>query len=287
MKAGARDVSQYSQQVGRAGRDGQASICTCFFAAGDADGILDCIDKAVVSSRNCRLFQAVFDRRTVPSSGMCFLHKSDFDSCDILPKHVQGVLAALTGMGVAREGPETPSRLVVQPGPLSSAAGELNLPQTAASLWREQILPQWRKTPSGQRSFARNNVRDVCATSPFLEMGQAGPRRVCDAVLDLATVGAVDIDSVEGTGTLFCVKVLKTFTVEVADRLHNLLAAAADEQRASLSDALGFLPMEGCVHKRLDARFGSSSGDYGVIAGCGCSFCLPGDALLSAALTKL
>lgn len=211
---------------------------------------------------------------------MCFLHKSDFDDCGVTQRNVQGALAALTELRLIREGPETPSRFVVQPGSTrAQMTSTLCLRQQLNELLHKRIFPQWSRQ---QRRFARNNIRDVCASSPSVGLGPTGPEAVIHAVHELAAHSAAHRHSIEWTGTLRCLRMVKPVNVGMAADLHGTFVNAAVQQRASLADVHRFFSRSDCVQERLSSRFGALAVLDEDVKTCGCSACLPGGALLAA-----
>lgn len=254
--------------------------CVCFFSAGDADGVSDCINKSFVALRSCHRITSAIMKRSLDSCSVSFLHKSDFDDCGILQRHIPGVLAALCGMGVLFDGPQLPSRYSVRPGPFDGAMADKLLSPQASSLWRVHIRPQFRACAPGGRCFARAYLHDVCKTSPFADFGVGGPAEVMDAVSELTESMALDPEHCEYTGTVYILRLLKPLDHQTtAVPLKEAMDEVSYRQRAILKDVEGFFLDKGCVNRRLCARFGLENEAADGVEGCACAACAPEDAL--------
>lgn len=276
MQAGARDVPQYAQQVGRGGRDGASTLCVCFFSPADGDGVRDCINRARVGASAClKLLKAIQDC-TVVASRTAFLHKCDYDAAGIEAGSVPSVISALTGMRVLMAATPLSSRFSVRPGPRAAVAvADDAVSPCAAFLWRDHMLPQFRSFAPGAQQFARCYIRDLCRFSPFAEYGPGGPREVLDALKQLCGARLLDAEHVEETGCVHTLSILKPIDpASMAVTLHVALAKVAEDQVRSLDDVHQFFGSAGCLNLRLCSRFGTGQETCEVRRGCSCSFCM-------------
>lgn len=93
IQAGARDLPQYFQQVGRGGRDGGRSLCVCFVAAADTDGIRTCIKQANVSAASAKAILRSIRRMSRSAGCYALLHLEDFEKSGVSLPQVKGVIA--------------------------------------------------------------------------------------------------------------------------------------------------------------------------------------------------
>lgn len=278
LQAGARDISQYYQQVGRGGRDGRPSLCLCFLSAGDADGVRMSIKESIVSAAGATAVLRSIHRSRQATGSVVLFHLQDFEQCGIAQPQVKGVIANLTALGVLRRGPECASRFSVTPGTACNRDYCASVRPCVLHLWQEVILPQFCQSRAGGQPRARAYARDLCAHTPFLELGVVGPAEVFEALADVASEGLINADSVELTGQLYALEVLSSELllrdVATGRRLKDMSEHLAKQQLDSIDEAVQFLEDDACVQRRLCQRFGAPGEEAVEWDCCGCSYCM-------------
>jgi len=195
-QGGACSVSEYAQQFGRAGRDGSHAVCVCFFNPSDSCGVRHRInEKMMTESESSTLFTKIIDRTTVTGT-TSFMHVADFRAACVEPKKFSHVLAALQRLGVSRAGRAVPCRDSVRPGK-NTFDGNEDLSENALSLWRGNILPQFRQRAAHRVPMARFYARSVGGFVSFLFRRAAGPAAEHEAVEEMHHEGLLVVHTSE------------------------------------------------------------------------------------------
>jgi len=274
-QAGACSVSEYAQQIRRAGRDGAQDVCVCFVNPRDSCGVRHRInEKKMTESESLTLFAKIF-QRTAATGRTSFMHMADFRAACVGSKQVRHVLAALQRLGASRAGRAVPCRVAVRPGK-NTLDNDENLSEAALSLWRGHIAPQFRRRSEHSVPMARLEVRAVCGAVSFQYHGTVGPAAVHQAVDDMRHEGLLVVDTNE---TFSNVTPLDFFADIEQDgwpkRLVDMLRADVRADLESLLDAHFFLQSSGCINQQLVSRRGADSEVGLPCSNCLCSGCVP------------
>ena len=258
-QGGACSVSEYAQQIGRAGRDGGQAVCVCFFNPRDSCGVRHRInEKRMTESESSTLFAEIVDHTTV-TCRTSFMHVADFRAACVGPKQVSHVLAALQRLGASRAGRAVPCRVAVRPCK-STLDGSEDLSDDALPLWRGHISPQFRRRSAHRVPMARFDVRSVCGSVPFLYRGAAGPAAVHEAVEEVRHEGLLVVDTSETFTNVTPLEIVADIDQDGGPkRLVDILKADSQADLESLLDTHSFLQSSGCISWQLASRFGAES----------------------------
>jgi len=189
-------VSEFAQQIGRAGRDGLQAVSVCFFNPRDSGGVRQVINENnLTESESSTLFNKIIEHTTATGK-TSFMHVADFCAAGVGPKQVSRVLACLQRLGATRAAPTVPCRIAVRTDKNVMAAFA-DLSNDAQALWTKHVMPQLRRRGASRPQIARFDVRADFRESPMLDQGSAGPAAVHGAVNDMRHEGVLVVDTSE------------------------------------------------------------------------------------------
>ena len=275
-QGGACSVSEYAQQIGRAGRVRAQAVCACFFNLRDSCGVRQHINEKMMSeSEPSTLFTKIVDRTTV-SGRTSFLHVADFRAACVGPMQVSHVLAALQRLGSCRAVKAVPCRAAVRPGKNVFDGNEGLSDDNALSLWGGNIWTQFRRPSAHRVPMARFYVRAVCGAVPFLYRGAAGPAAVHEAVEEKRNEGLLVVDTSENFTNVTPLNIVADIEQDgLPKRLVDMLKADSQADLESLLDTYSFLKSSGCINRQPASRFGAESEVGLPLSNCLCSGCAP------------
>jgi len=244
-QGGACSVSEYAQQIGRAGHDGGQAVCICFFNPRDSWGVRHRInEKRMTESESSTLSAKIVDHTTV-SGRTSFVHVTDFRAACVGPKQVNHVLAALQRLGASRAERAVPCSVAVRPGK-STLDGSEDLPDDALSLWRGHISPQFRWRSAHRVPMERFDVRSMCGAVPFLYRGAAGLAAVHGAVEEVRHEGFLVVDTSETFTNVMPLDIVADIEQDGwPRRLVDILKADSQADQESLLDTHSILQSSG------------------------------------------
>jgi len=268
-------VSEFAQQIGRAGRDGLQAACVCYFNPRDSGGVRHVINEnKLTESESSTLFNKII-KHTAATGKTSFMHVADFRAAGVGPKQVSRVLTCLQRLGATKAGRTVPCRIAVRPEK-HLMAGFADLSDDAQALWTKHVMPQLRRRGASRPQIAMFDVRAVCRDSPFLDQGSAGPAAVHGAVNEMRHEGVLVLDTSEDYSAVVPLEVLAN--IEQGGwprRLVDILQEDIVTDLDVLRDVQSFLQSRGCINRQLLSRFGAESEVGLPVPNCLCSGCVP------------
>lgn len=279
-------VSEYSQEVCRAGCDGDAALCLCLFCPDDSSGMIIKIKRANVSREGARGILATSKDNNNDGWHLCISSSIRLQRRGVTLDMVPGVIAGISDLGVISRGPHCASRFSVRPGEDCAGPSLVSLTPLAIWLWEKIIVPKFEACPAGRFCCARAFARDLCTVAPHRDLDVAGPVELFDALPELFPARLIEGGTAEMTDTLYYFEVFRFELLHGASSTANAFNIWTDDVEAehidNLQDARSFFDNPGCVHRERCRRFGTDNERDADFSVCGCSFCLAASSLQAA-----
>ena len=252
-------MSEFAQQICRAGRDGLQAVCVCFFNPRDSGGVRLVINenKPPESESSTRFNKII--QHTAATGKTPFMHVADFRAARVGPKQESRVLACLQRLGATRAGLTVPRRIAVRPDE-NLMARFADLSDDAQALWTKHVMPQQRRRGPSRPQNARFDVRAVFRESPFLDNGWAGSAAVHGAFNEMRHESVSVVDTSEGYSAVVPLEVLAN--IEQAGWRRRLVDILPEDIAADfevVKDVPSFMQWRGCITRQLLSRFGAES----------------------------